>query len=105
MTNLDLNIDDDLWHNLWGHLLLGYLEAYEDFTEAEKIIAFDQFKGKFISSLSSWQVFDNVRNFKDQRMLKRVGPSVRRMWLKERRIHETFDEVHDAYIYGQKKSI
>lgn len=105
LTNVDLNIDDDLWHELWGYLFLGYLEAYENFTEAEKIIAFEQFKHKFIASLSSWQVFDSVRNFKDQRMLKRVGPSTRRMWLKEKRIHETFRNVHDEWLKIERKNI
>lgn len=92
-TNLELNINDDLWHDLWKYLFYGYLSAHEGLSDSEKVIAYNQFRKKFLDSLSNWQLFDNIRNFKDQRMLKRVKPSKRRIWLKEKRVHKPLKEA------------
>lgn len=101
LTNVDFNINDDLWHELWEELFIGYLSAYDNLSEPERVLAFFQLKNKFIDALSNWQLFDNIRNFKDQRMLKRIGPSVRRIWLKESRIHKTFKNVRQRWLHPE----
>jgi hypothetical protein len=94
--NTQLHISDKLWHELWHDLLLGYLKAY-DFNDAETLKdAYWEFRSKFYEGLSNAQVFDSIKNFKDQRVLKRFGPSKRRYYVKEHYLNQTFIALQDS---------
>ncbi len=90
-TNADFGIDDTTWHALWRSLLLGYIEAFEDDDPYE---VYDELTRKFDRGLSNVWLRHPLQNFTDQRKLKRLGPSQRRIHL---RFH-TFDEIFDGLL-------
>lgn len=103
LINIDLNINDALWHELWQELFFGYLCAYEPLSSAEKLIAYKEFHDKLLSSLSNGRIFHgNIKkNIKDQRMLKRVKPSMRRFYLREHKIHEPLENARNIWVLEQ----
>jgi hypothetical protein len=96
ITNRALGINDALWHELWHDLFLGYILAYE-FTDKKSIRrAYFEFRSKFYEGLSNAQLFDSLRNFKDQRVLKRFGPSWRRFYTRERALNQAFAKLKQS---------
>ena len=90
LTNRTMGINDTLWHELWHDLFLGYIKAY-DYTDKKSVRrAYYEFRTKFYEGLSNAQLFDSMKNFKDQRVLKRVGPSWRRFYTREKALNKAF---------------
>jgi hypothetical protein len=96
LTNQQLGIDDILWHELWHDLFLGYINAYEFSDESCLQDAFWEFRAKFYEGLSNAQLFDSIKNFKDQRVLKRFGPSYRRFYVKEHYLDQAFVDLQKS---------
>jgi hypothetical protein len=98
-TCKDLNIEDSLWHELWHELLWGYLKAFEPIEdEYTRVLLFQNLQVKFTEGISNWKLFDSLRNLKDQRMLKRVGPSSRRSMLKEKELRHMFLNLSETWL-------
>ncbi len=92
-TNLEMGINDQIWHLLWQELFIGYLKALEPKNRAQLIKAYYELREQFYQGISNASVFTSLRNFKDQRMLKRIGPSLRRSLLKHQDLDHTFEQV------------
>ena len=96
ITNPQLGISDIVWHELWHDFFLGYLRAYDFQTQKELLEAFYDFKIKFYECLSNAQLFDSIKNFKDQRVLKRFGPSYRRFYVREHYLNQVFKALEQT---------
>lgn len=92
-TNQELGIDDELWHELWQHLIIGYVSAFEDCNLEERQIIFHEVKTRFKLGLSNWWTVRSIYQWPDQRMLKRVGPSLRRFYLRKYAVNRMFNEA------------
>ena len=93
ITNKSMGINDTLWHELWHDLFLGYIRAYNFPDKKSLRKAYNEFRVKFYEGLSNAQLFDSIRNFKDQRMLKRFGPSWRRYYTREKALNQAFIQL------------
>lgn len=95
-TNREMGISDILWHDLWHYFFVGYLQAYEFATQKDLQNAFFEFRAKFYECLSNAQLFDSIKNFKDQRVLKRFGPSFRRFYVREHYLNQSFLALQES---------
>lgn len=93
ITNRKFGIDDGTWHELWRHLFFGYLTAHEHLPQKDMIDLYFDLKRNFFEGLSHAKIFSSVKNFLDQRMLKRLGASMRRENIKRGELRATFDEL------------
>jgi len=93
LTNRRMGINDTIWHELWHDLFLGYITAY-DFPDKKSLrAAYYEFRAKFFEALSNKKPFDSLKNFKDQRVLKRIGPSWRRFYTREVELNRAFIQL------------
>jgi hypothetical protein len=97
-TNEEFGINDALWHELWRSLFYGYLTAYNPTTPAAFSKLFEDFHKEFMNGLSQFRMLKNLRDFTDQRKLKRFGPSIRRSKIKHHELKETFDRLYQQGI-------
>lgn len=95
-TNAKFGIDDVTWHKLWRQLLLGYIEAYDNLPKEKLYALHEELAKKFKKGLSNWWL-RHLRNFADQRKLKRLGPSGRRIVLRLS-LDDVFEELYNDLI-------
>jgi hypothetical protein len=98
--NTEFGIDDRLWHEMWHSLFDGYLSAYGEISQDVYLKLYEGFRKKFFKGFSNKSIFTSPRNIKDQRKLKRIGPSSRRKHLEKVELRHTFDRLLDD---GMKK--
>lgn len=97
-TNVEFGIDDTLWHDLWQELFGGYLSAYGSLDKEELLRVYNGLRTEFFNGFSHWRIFKSVSNFKDQRKLKRFGPSMRRRHIQRDVLEESFDRLHETWL-------
>lgn len=95
-TNADFGIDDATWHKIWRQLLLGYIEAYDNLPKEKLYDVQEELTEKFRKGLSNWWL-RHLRNLGDQRKLKRLGPSGRRVHLRLN-LDNVFEELYNDLI-------
>lgn len=89
-TNEEFGIDDLIWHELWQTLITGYLDAFGDLSLEDFVVLHSEFREEFFKGFSQLRILRSLRNFKDQRKLKRFGPSFRRSKIKHRQLNKVF---------------
>lgn len=97
-TNVEFGINDQLWQELWRSLFKGYFAAFgplplEDF---EKL--FDGVKREFFNGFSQRKNIKSIRHLKDQRKLKRFGPSFRRYKIKHHSLAAMFERLRQEEL-------
>lgn len=92
-VNKSFGIPDQLWHDLWYELITGYIKAYNPSSKGEFINIFIELEKRFMSGLNNNIIFRDIRNIFDQRKLKRLGLSHRRIHLKRVVLIELFNRV------------
>lgn len=101
--NTEFGIDDRTWHELCRSLFNGYLAAYGDLTREEYQQLYDDFRSRFFKGYSHRSLFTSFRNIKDQRKLKRLGPSSRRRHIEHEELTQTFDKLYEEGLQKYKK--
>ncbi len=98
LINTEMGIDDKIWHLLWKELLVGYLQAFDE--KAAMFQAYDELVEKFQEGLSNRWVFQHPRhNLTDQRLLKMLGPSMRRFFLRIYLKHDLLDGLRTDLVH------
>lgn len=93
LINSEMGINDVIWHELWKELLKGYLQAFA--SKAAMFQAYEELVEKFTKGLSNnWVFRDPHHNLTDQRFLKMLGPSLRRVTLRIHLKDHFFPELH-----------
>jgi hypothetical protein len=92
-TNEEFGINDYIWHKLWGALIAGYFWAYGDLSKNEYLELVTSFRQEFFRGFSQLRIFRSLKNFSDQRKLKRFGPSLRRRHVKNVELTKVFDRL------------
>jgi|GEM_PF-2136566 len=93
-TNQEFGIDDKIWHDLWRALIDGYFTALNLATVDEFKREFNSFRQQFIDGFSDINPFVSLKSLKDQRRLKRLGPSKRRQQISRLQLPRLFDQIY-----------
>ncbi|MCA9507760.1 MAG: hypothetical protein KC505_04980, partial [Myxococcales bacterium] len=100
-TNADFGINDQIWHQLWQQLVIGYIEAYDHLSAQQQMSLLDEIAREFKKGLSNRWLLHPYTKIKDQRKLKRLGPSKRRIHLRKN-MKKFFASVSELMVQEQQ---
>lgn len=91
--NIEFGIDDRIWHELCYQLFYGYLQAFGKLTNLDtKNLVYD-FIREMHEGFSHLYIFTSPYHLIDQRRLKRLGPSIRRIEIGNNEFKNTLDKL------------
>jgi hypothetical protein len=96
VINIEFGIDDRLWHELCRQLFLGYLTAFGPMASDDLQCLIHGFNRQILQGCSHFYLFTSPYHLMDQRRLKRLGPSFRRLNIQNNALKQTLDKLQQS---------